>query len=300
MQKHIILDTDIGGDIDDSWALGMLLNMPGLIPELVLSASGNTTYRAAVAAKFLSDVNASHVPVGIGIPRPDQNVPESLHAWLGDWNLDEYPGQIVTDGVGEAIRRIEAVDEMTIIAIGPLTNLAELSRKRPDLVKKCRLVAMAGSIRKNFRDQPGTIAEYNVKLDIPASKTVFSADWKEFIITPLDHCGNMILDGELYQRVRNSPAAIPRTIIDSYRIWQDFYSRPGDWKTESSILYDTVAVHLAETDRYVTFDPMKLSVDDTGTLRSAADGGTVRVAMGWSNLNAYKRHLTAILTGESK
>ena len=300
MQKHIILDTDIGGDIDDCWALGMLLNMPGLIPELVLSASGDTAYRAAVAAKFLSDAGASHIPVGIGIPRPDQDVPESLHAWLGGWNPEEYHGTIVTDGVGEAIRRIEAVDEMTVIAIGPTTNLAEICRKRPDLVKKCRLVAMAGSIRKNFRDRPGTIAEYNVKIDIPASKTVFSADWKEFTITPLDHCGNMILDGELYQQVRNSTSKIPQTIIDSYRVWQEFYGRPDEWKTESSILYDTVAVHLAETDRYVEFENMNLTVDDTGTLRTSADGRTVRVAMGWSDVNAYRQELVRILTGSPK
>lgn len=300
MQKHIILDTDIDGDIDDCWALGMLLNMPGLIPELVLSASGDTAYRAAVAAKFLSDAGASHIPVGIGIPRPDQDVPESLHAWLGGWNPEEYHGTIVTDGVGEAIRRIEAVDEMTVIAIGPTTNLAEICRKRPDLVKKCRLVAMAGSIRKNFRDRPGTIAEYNVKIDIPASKTVFSADWKEFTITPLDHCGNMILDGELYQQVRNSTSKIPQTIIDSYRVWQEFYGRPDEWKTESSILYDTVAVHLAETDRYVEFENMNLTVDDTGTLRTSADGRTVRVAMGWSDVNAYRQELVRILTGSPK
>ena len=159
---------------------------------------------------------------------------------------------------------------------------------------------MAGSIRKNFRDRPGTIAEYNVKIDIPASKTVFSADWKEFTITPLDHCGNMILDGELYQQVRNSTSKIPQTIIDSYRVWQEFYGRPDEWKTESSILYDTVAVHLAETDRYVEFENMNLTVDDTGTLRTSADGRTVRVAMGWSDVNAYRQELVRILTGSPK
>lgn len=297
-QRHVILDTDIGGDIDDTWALGMLLNMPELIPELVLSTSGNTEYRAAVAAKFLQTVKFDRVPVGVGIPRQDQDTPESLHQWLGSYTFETYSGPKAKDGLAEAIRLIESVDEMTIIAIGPMTNLAELCRRRPDLVKKCRLIAMAGSIRKNFRDQPGTIAEYNVKIDIPASQTVFAADWKEFTITPLDHCGNMILTGELYRRILQSPAVIPQAVIGSYRAWQEFFKQPDGWKTESSILYDTVAVHLAATDRYVKFEMMNLTVDDTGTLRTSAGGRQIRVAMGWNTVEEYKQELTAVLTGQ--
>ena len=46
----VILDTDIGNDIDDNWALGLLLKMPELAPKLVLSCTGDTNYRALVAA----------------------------------------------------------------------------------------------------------------------------------------------------------------------------------------------------------------------------------------------------------
>ena len=100
--------------------------------------------------------------------------------------------------------------------------------------------------------------------------------------------------------MRNSTSKIPQTIIDSYRVWQEFYGRPDEWKAESSILYDTVAVHLAETDRYVEFENMNLTVDDTGTLRTSADGRAVRVAMGWSDVNAYRQELVRILTGSPK
>jgi inosine-uridine nucleoside N-ribohydrolase len=51
----VILDTDIGGDIDDTWALAMLLKSPELDLKLVVTDTGNTTYRAGVAAKLLID-----------------------------------------------------------------------------------------------------------------------------------------------------------------------------------------------------------------------------------------------------
>lgn len=69
MQKRIpvILDTDIGGDIDDTWALAMLLNSPELDLKLVVTDTGNTTYRAKVAAKLLEVAGRTDVPIGIGL-----------------------------------------------------------------------------------------------------------------------------------------------------------------------------------------------------------------------------------------
>ena len=61
----VILDTDIGNDIDDTWALGQLLNSPELDLKLVLTSTGDTEYRARVAATFRS---GSEFP-GTTVPR---------------------------------------------------------------------------------------------------------------------------------------------------------------------------------------------------------------------------------------
>ena len=49
----VILDTDIGTDIDDTWALAMLLNCQELAPKLVVTVAGDTVYRTHLSAKFL-------------------------------------------------------------------------------------------------------------------------------------------------------------------------------------------------------------------------------------------------------
>ncbi len=296
-KKYVILDTDIGGDIDDHWALGMLLNIPGVEIELVLTSSGDTQYRTKVAAEFLQSVGRTDIKLGTGIADPDQHLQETFAADVESYSLDDYPGVTADDGIAEAIRIIESRPETILIGIGPMTNLAALCRCRPDLMKKCRLTVMAGSIAKNYKDRPGIVAEYNITADIPAAQIVFSADWKEFTVTPLDHCGNMILDGELYQQLRRSQQAIPEMILKYYRKWLDFHHSSEDYRTESSVLYDTVAVHLAFTDQYALFDNMNLIVDDAGFLRKAPAGRSVRVALDWSDIGQYKAQLVKTLTG---
>src|SRR6516164_7533507 len=64
--KPVILTTDIGDDIDDTWALGLLLKSPELDLKLVLGDYGKNQYRAKLLAKFLQTVGHSNVPIGIG------------------------------------------------------------------------------------------------------------------------------------------------------------------------------------------------------------------------------------------
>ena len=61
----VILDTDIGDDIDDTWALAMLLNSPELDLKLVVTEEGNTPSRAKIAARLLEIAGRTDVPVGI-------------------------------------------------------------------------------------------------------------------------------------------------------------------------------------------------------------------------------------------
>ena len=87
----VILDTDIGNDIDDTWALGMLLNSPELDLRLLLTSTGDARYRAKVAARFLEACGRSDIPVGIGISRVDGS-PETMHEYVDSYRLEKYPG----------------------------------------------------------------------------------------------------------------------------------------------------------------------------------------------------------------
>ena len=64
----VILDTDIGTDIDDTWALAFLLKCPELDVKLITTASGDTFERAKIVAKILEIAGRTDIPIGLGLP----------------------------------------------------------------------------------------------------------------------------------------------------------------------------------------------------------------------------------------
>lgn len=72
----VILDTDIGGDIDDAWALALLLKSPELDLKMLLTDTGNPQYRGAVAGKYLEAAGRTDIPIGLGIYENDGTGPQ--------------------------------------------------------------------------------------------------------------------------------------------------------------------------------------------------------------------------------
>ena len=68
MPIPVILDTDIGFDVDDVWALAFLLRCPELEVKLITTTTGDTHYRARIVAKLLEIAGRTDIPIGIGIP----------------------------------------------------------------------------------------------------------------------------------------------------------------------------------------------------------------------------------------
>lgn len=291
MEKAIpvILDTDIGIDIDDTWALGYLLCCPELDLKLVTTATGDPEYRARIAAKFLVGMGRE-TPVGIGLASDYEAQPQL--GWVADYDLAGYGGQVHRDGVAALIDFVnQSPEPMTIICIGPLTNIAEAVKRCPDIASKARIISMAGSINKGLQGQPGKIAEYNVVQDIPAAQKVFAAGWP-IRITPLDTCGLVTLNGARYQAVRQADTAVSRLIMENYALWDRFYEN-GKIEQASSVLFDTVAVHMAYSDDYLTMETLRLEIDDEGYMRETAAGKDVTCAVDWRDRDAFADLLVA-------
>jgi len=127
----VIYDSDIGDDIDDTWALVMLLKSPEFDVRLVVGDNHKSLYRARLFARLLTIAGRTDIPIGIGLgPKEGQG---RQSRWLGDYDLESYPGRVYEDGVQAIIDTImNSKERITLIAVGPLPNIAEALKRQPD------------------------------------------------------------------------------------------------------------------------------------------------------------------------
>jgi inosine-uridine nucleoside N-ribohydrolase len=294
----VILDTDIGDDIDDTWALGLLLQSPELDLVLAVGDHGKNLYRARLLAKFLESAGRTDVAVGIGADVNAQgDGPQA--AWLQGYDLNRYPGVIRADGVRAIVDAVMAsVEPVTIIAIGPLPNLAAALRLEPAIAGKARIVGMHGSVFAGYDGSRDVHAEYNVKADARSCQQVFAAAWP-ITITPLDTCGLVSLQGDAYRAVLAADNPVCRAIAANYRIWADAGGPEQQrlFASRSTTLFDTVAVYLAIEESLTAIESVNLRVTDDGFTRLDATGRSVRIARSWRDRPAFERWLAHRLTG---
>jgi len=298
----VIFDTDIGGDVDDTWALYYLLRCPQLDLKLVATEGSATPYRARLTAKLLELAGRSDVPVSLGPNRDDWGGPQS--AWVGDYQLTDYPGAILDDGVEAILAAVESSDEpVTVLSVGPAPVLADAIQRRPEVFRNARLIGMFGSINVGYGGAAEPVAEYNVVADPEALRTLLSAPWQDILLTPLDTCGLIVLDGEDYARVYESDDPLAQATIQNYETWLpnvDWMPDDYDPSQVSSTLFDVLAVELAYNDSHVGIEKLPISVTDDGmTIIDDENGVPVRCAMSWRDLEGFEEKIARLLTKQA-
>jgi inosine-uridine nucleoside N-ribohydrolase len=287
----VILDTDIGDDIDDTFALLMLLRSRELDLKLVVTDFGDTVYRARLAAKLLTAFGRKDVPVGVGVRQNEK--PGSQAGWLGDYALSSYAGKVHEDGVQALIDTVmKSKETVTIIGIGPAPNLEAALQREPRIALRARFVGMYGSLHRGYGNAATPHAEWNVRSAVPAFRRVVTAAWPA-LLTPLDTCGVVKLTGAKWQKVLASQEPAARALVENYR---DFcQARPdicGKDLTrvdrETTTQYDTVAVYLAFSDALVKTEETGVRVDDAGMTIPDAAAPKKRWAVEWKDLGAYE------------
>ena len=293
----VILDTDICDDIDDTWALAMLLQSPEFDIKLITTAVGDTTARTKVVAKMLQTAGRTDIPIGTGVAIGDMKTGHRQDGWVKDFDLSKYPGKIYPDGVQAMIDTImNSPEPITLIATGPLPNVAAALEHEPNIAKKARFVGMHGSVRRGYGVKSKPQKEYNVVSFIKASQTVFTADW-DMTITPLDTCGLVTLRGDKYRKVRDCNSPITKAIIENYRVW----TKSGNMNeaqvgSRSSTLFDTVAIYLAMKRDLVKMEKLGIRVTNDGYTAIDGKAKKINCAMKWKNLGAFEDFLVERLT----
>ncbi|MBT4683445.1 MAG: nucleoside hydrolase [Chloroflexi bacterium] len=290
----VIVETDIGSDMDDMWALIMMLKSPEFDIKLIVSGTGDTYTRTKLIAKTLELAGRTDIEVGVGIPLEYIKLPQS--PWVEDYDLDQYPGKVHTDGVGAMVDMImEYPEEMTLLCLGPLPNIAAALNREPRIAEKSRFVGMFGSIRKGYMGAPDPISTFNIGRYAYSAQKVFTAPW-DMTVTPTDTCSVIRLTGEKYYKVRDCESPLIQALIENYRIWKksdelaDFY-KDLDTEEESSILFDTVAVYLAFSDEWLKMEKLGLRVTADGFTKIDDTAKVINCAMEWKDQDAFEDFL---------
>lgn len=294
--KPVIFDTDIGDDIDDTWALGLLLKSPELNVKLVVGDYGKPVYRAKILAKMLEVAGRTDIPVGMGIGQNVDAVGPQAD-WVKDYDLQAFPGKLHRDGVQAIIDTIlNSKERITLIAVGPLPNIAEALRREPRIAERADFVGMHGSVRKGYGGSDKISPEWNVRADAKSCQAVFTAAWP-MTITPLDTCGIVDLSGERYAQVRDAQDPIAAAIIANYRIWSTHKDKQSDVANRrSSTLFDTVAVYLAIEQELCKMEELGIRVTDEGLTLIDDTAKKLTVATEWKDLDGFRDYLVQRLT----
>jgi len=266
-KKRIIIDTDPG--IDDSLAILLALASPEVTLEGLTVIHGNSSTEQGTinALSILELAGASHVPVARGcelpLVQPSLLAPETHgNTGLGYAKLPA-PGSrpIVQDGCDFLIEKIISnPGEITLVAIGPLTNVALAVRKEPRIVEAVKEVfIMGGAIRHEGNTTP--LAEFNTYVDPHAAHIVYHSGMP-ITLTPLDVTYQCILLAEDVARLQNSPSAIPAFIADATRFYMEFHDEYQG--IQGCVINDPLTLALTFTPELCDYQEQYVDVDISG------------------------------------
>lgn len=264
--QMVIIDTDIGDDIDDAFALALALRSPELKILGVTTTFGDTEMRARLLDRYLKAVGRSDIPVFAGPPSKTDNlmtqaayarqVPEKKHGNGAEFILRaarEHPG------------------EVTLIGIGPLFTVQAAIERDPAAFKKLkRVVIMGGSVERGYgMDAHGKPKppepEWNILCD-PAGARALLASGVPVFMMPLDST-QVPLDAEKRDAIfaLGSPLTDQLTLL--YHEWVGNTTNHAPTPT----LFDPVAVTYTFRPDLCPAKAMHIEVDAKG-LTSAGPG----------------------------
>ncbi len=255
---NIVLDTDIGDDIDDALALLLALKSPELNVKAILTVCGDVETRAMLALRIMEEMNVRDIPVKAGSSKPllesrptdKPNQAVALEGWESRL-LDRWRGHYrmsVADFIASFIE--ESKGETVIVSVGPLTNIALALASNPWIVDKARLVMMGGCFSRQ-------VAEYNIRRDPEAARIVFESGIP-LTMVGLDVTLKCIMNDKQIEAFKSSKLREVRFVSKMMDAWMHCA------KSRNPILHDPLAVAVSFTENFVTVKPMRISVEVRG------------------------------------
>jgi len=261
--EKVIIDTDIGDDVDDAFALALALSSDRLQILGVTTAWGNTELRARLVERLLKEMGHGEIAVATGPKNGGAGAVFTQARWAEEFPEPAKGWPDAIDFILAAIRKNPG--EITLISLAPLSNVGALIEKDPVTFRQLKLVVMmGGSVRQGYGDlgylaDRGPSAEYNIKMDIPAAKELF-ASGVPIEMMPLDST-QLKLDEVLRETLFRQKTATTEVLQALYQEWAGF---PGN---VTPTLYDAMPVAAILKPGLCPVTAMRVRVDDEGFTR---------------------------------
>lgn len=270
MPVPVVIDTDIGSDVDDALAIALAVRHPELELRAVTTVSSQPDVRAGLAAALLDAACASHVPVAVGrsVAGDDRNV-------IGA----EHTGRLVPSSqapYGDAVELLAGVAPDTAIAtIGQQTNLAAAVRRDPRLARRARELTVMGGSFAPFRTPDGQVhgaeRDWNLVLDPTGAVESLALGWRRLRYVPIDVTFRTVLTRGHVDRLRDGDdlCRLLADLLDGWRARVHTSAPPGF----AALLHDPLTVACVAECAYVHVErlPVTVMLDDHGLAHTVVD-----------------------------
>ena len=234
-RQKVILDSDLGSDIDDAFALAFLLSSPELEIVGITLGHGQTDRRGRLACRLLYETGREDIPVAVGrktslvVGHPEITEPDRKQfSWAEGFSTVEPIDTPAADFIADQLRRRPG--QITLISVGPVSNLADVHRTDPEVLHLAKhIYSMFGSFYLGYGGSPVPSAEWNVRADIPSARRLSSSQ------IPITYAG---LDVTAFVKLE----AKHRSALWSHRspLTDGLHALYRLWGQETPILFDVV------------------------------------------------------------
>lgn len=306
----VVIDTDTGAD--DVMAILYLLQRSDLNVEAITVAGTGLAYCDAgtrYALGLVALAGADDIPVACGREEPLQG----SNAFPLMWRVDENSFQALSLPEGGTVSDQTAVEllistiesspqKVTLLTLGPLTNVAEALQQRPALVDNLEMIYIMGgaidvlgSMIQVSLIQTNYVAEWNIWIDPHAANLVLESG-APITLVPLDATNQVPITIFFYEALKDNHATPEATAV-----YDLLTAKPSIYQG-GTYFWDPLAAAILTDESLATFETRRLTVVEEGAEESGHtvvtdDGAEVRVAVSADALCFEEKFLSTLNGG---
>jgi inosine-uridine nucleoside N-ribohydrolase len=267
--EKIIIDTDIGDDIDDAFAIALALRSPDIQILGVTTTFGDTETRAKLVDRLLGEAGRTDIPVAAGVPtKPKSVLTQRIFAEGGRFARKSHPSAV--EFILDQIKRNPG--DVTLVCIGPLFNVGTAIERDPATFRRLkRIVMMGGSIKRGYGDPYAAPTppepEWNIVNDIPSAQKLFAAGVPIYMM-PLDST-QLKMDETKRNFLFRKATPLTEALSALY----------FEWGQQTPTLFDPMTIAFIDEPELCPVQPMHIVVDQKGYTREEPGTSNAQVCL---------------------